>query len=268
MIFLRNLKLEMLNPEKESFPWNLLIWQNTKEISFGNPVTLFVGENGSGKSTVLESLALAIDMVTVGSENINKDQSLNRLKEFSRSMKLTWNKKTKRGFFLRAEDFFGYVKRVNQTREEMISELGRVEREYKDRSTFARMQARSPFAGAISDMDHRYGKEGLDGRSHGESFLALFQNRFVPEGLYLLDEPEVPLSPLRQLTFIALVKQMVEEGSQFIIATHSPILLAYPGATILQFSEEGIKEAAFDELEHVNLMRDFLNNPASFLRHL
>ncbi len=268
MIFLRSIKFGVADPEKEVFPWNLPLWQQTKAITFDNPVTLFVGENGSEKSTLLESLALAINMVTVGSANINRDQSLSHLKDFSWSMKLTWNKKTKRGFFLRAEDFFGYVKQMNQSRDDMMAELERVEKEYSDRSTFARMQARTPFAGAISDMDHRYGQEGLDGRSHGESFLALFQNRFVPEGLYLLDEPEVPLSPLRQLTLISLIKQMVEEGGQFIIATHSPILLAYPEATILSFSPEGIQKVDFDDLEHVNLMRDFLNNPASFLRHL
>jgi len=268
MICLRSLKLAEGSEKKQYFPFNLPVWQQTQEITFDNPVTLFVGENGSGKSTVMETLAMAINMITVGSENINRDQSLSRMKELSWAMKLTWNKKTKRGFFLRAEDFFGYVKRMNQTKGEMQQELERVEREYEERSAFAKIQARTPFAGAIQDIEKRYGKEGLDGRSHGESFLALFQNRFVPEGLYLLDEPEVPLSPLRQLTLISMLKGMVEQGSQFIIATHSPILLAYPEATIFQFSEAGIQKVAYDQLEHVNITRDFLNNPASFLRHL
>lgn len=268
MIYLRKLQLPEENLEKDYFPFSLPIWQTNTELTFPTPVTLFVGENGSGKSTVLETIALAINMVTIGSENINRDRSLQRLKELAWAVKFTWNKKTKRGFFLRAEDFFGYVKRMNQLKEEMNDDLARVELEYKDRSQFAKMQARTPFASAVHDMNSRYGEQGLDGRSHGESFLALFQNRFVPEGLYLLDEPEVPLSPLRQLTLIAMLKEMEQQDSQFIIATHSPILLAYPGATILEFSEKGIRQVAYEDLDHVNLTRDFLNNPASFLRHL
>mgnify|MGYP001546292513 CR=1 FL=1 len=268
MIYLRSMKLSEESQKKEYYPFNLPIWQQTQQITFDFPITFFVGENGSGKSTIIETLAMAINMITVGSESISRDHSLNRLKEFSWSCKLTWNQKTKRGFFLRAEDFFGYVKKTNQVKEEMLNELERVEREYEGRSQFAKNQARTPFAGAIHDIDSRYGKEGLDGRSHGESFLALFQNRFVPGGLYLLDEPEVPLSPLRQLTLISMLKDMVGEGSQFIIATHSPILLAYPGATILEFTSNGIKKMSYENLEHVNITRDFLNNPASFLRHL
>jgi predicted ATPase len=268
MIYLRNVKLSESSLEKDHFPFSLPIWQDTQELTFDSPVTLFVGENGSGKSTLMEALALAINMITIGSESVNRDTSLRRLKELSWALKLTWNKKTKRGFFLRAEDFFGYVKRMSQMREEMQEELERVEREYEGRSEFAKSQARTPFAGALGDMNNRYGKEGLDGRSHGESFLALFQNRFVPEGLYLLDEPEVPLSPLRQLTLISMLKEMENKNAQFIIATHSPILLAYPGATILEFGDAGIKKVRYDDLEHVNIMRDFLQNPTSFLRHL
>lgn len=268
MIYLRSMELSEGSNKKEYFPFNLPIWQKTQALNFDSPITFFVGENGSGKSTVIETLAMANNMITVGSENISRDRSLNPLKELSWACKLTWNKKTGRGFFLRAEDFFGYVKKTNQVREEMLAELERVEREYEGRSQFAKNQARSPFTGAIHDIENRYGQQGLDGRSHGESFLALFQNRFVPQGLYLLDEPEVPLSPLRQLTLISMLKEMADQDSQFIIATHSPILLAYPGATLLQFSEDGINQVKYDDLEHVNITRDFLNNPASFLRHL
>ena len=268
MIYLRSLTLAESSAEKDYFPFSLPIWQQTQQITFDSSVTMFVGENGSGKSTVLETLALAINMITIGSEAVNRDKSLRRLKELSYAFKLVWNKKTKRGFFLRAEDFFGYVKRMSQMREEMQDELERVDREYKGRSQFAINQARTPYLGTLGDMNRRYGQEGLDGRSHGESFLALFQNRFVPEGLYLLDEPEVPLSPLRQLSLIAMLREMEQQDSQFIIATHSPILLAYPGATILQFNENGIQKVAYDDLEHVNITRDFLQNPSSFLRHL
>jgi len=124
-----------------------------------------------------------------------------------------------------------------------------------------------PYQGEIQALERRYG-QGLDSASHGESFLQLFQSRFVPGGLYLLDEPEVPLSPLRQLSLIALLKEMVEQQAQFIIATHSPILLAFPGATILSFDSLPLKAVGFEQLEHVNLTRDFLNDPQAFLRHL
>ena len=116
-------------------------------------------------------------------------------------------------------------------------------------------------------MQERYG-DGLDARSHGESFLALFQSRFVPGGLYLLDEPEAPLSPLRQMALLSAIKEMVEQESQFIIATHSPLLMAYPGAEILSFDQQPIAPVSYQSLEHVNLMRDFLNDPDAFLRHL
>jgi predicted ATPase len=120
----------------------------------------------------------------------------------------------------------------------------------------------------LHDMKQRYGEGGLDSYSHGESFLTLFQARFVPNGLYLLDEPEAPLSPIRQLSFIALLKQMVEQQAQFIIATHSPIIMAFPDAAILSFDGAKIRARQYEELEHVTLTRDFLNNPQAYLRNL
>lgn len=113
----------------------------------------------------------------------------------------------------------------------------------------------------------RYG-EGLDAQSHGESFLALFQARFVPDGLYLLDEPEAPLSPLRQVGFLSLLKEMVAKEAQFVIATHSPILMAYPGATILSFDGGEVRSVAWGDLEHVTITRSFLNAPEAYLQHL
>jgi predicted ATPase len=168
---------------------------------------------------------------------------------------------------LRAEDFFGYAKSMRQTKEEFQQELKNIEEEYKDRSAYAAALASMPFRGQLADMKHRYG-EGLEYYSHGESFLTLFQSRFVPDGFYLLDEPEAALSPMRQLSFLAALKQMVEQNSQFIIATHSPIILAFPEAQILFFNTGKIREVKYDELEHVQLTKDFLNNPNSFLRHL
>ena len=119
----------------------------------------------------------------------------------------------------------------------------------------------------VSRLVKKYG-ENLDANSHGESFLKLFQSRFVPGGLYLLDEPEAPLSPQRQLALLSMLKEMVSEDAQFIIATHSPILMAFPEAVILSFDTHPIKEVKWEEIEHVSLTRAFLNNPSSFLRHL
>jgi predicted ATPase len=149
----------------------------------------------------------------------------------------------------------------------MRAELETVESDYQDRSEFAKSLAEMPYARELNDMQRRYG-EGLDSQSHGESFLALFQSRFVPGGLYLLDEPEVPLSPLRQIGLLALIKEMTAQEAQFIIATHSPILMAFPLALILSFDEVPVLSVKYESLEHVNLTRDFLINPEAFLRNL
>jgi predicted ATPase len=266
MIHLRSVDLRPL-PEAKIFPFSLPLLQTLKELRFETPVTLLVGENGSGKSTLLEGLACAAEMVVVGSESTRSDKSLAHARELAKYFKLSWTKRTRRGFFLRAEDFFGYAKRVNQMRVEMESDLGEIDEEYKNRSDYARSLARMSTAHELGDLRRRYG-EGLEAHSHGESFLALFQSRFVPDGLYLLDEPEAPLSPIRQLALIASIKDMVAQNGQFIIATHSPILMAYPDAAILNFDGGEIHPAQYDELEHVRLMRDFLQDPQAFLRNL
>jgi len=128
--------------------------------------------------------------------------------------------------------------------------------------------ARLPYKRELYEMKRRYGDD-LSARSHGESYFTLFNSRFVPDGLYLLDEPEAPLSPIRQLAFLSMIKELVEtRRAQFIIATHSPILMAYPGAEILQFDGKSIRSVRYDDVEHVAVMRGFLNNPEQYLRHL
>jgi predicted ATPase len=116
-------------------------------------------------------------------------------------------------------------------------------------------------------MQRMYG-EGLDARSHGEGFLSLFQERFSGPGLYLLDEPEAPLSPNRQLSLLALLKSMVDQGGQFLIATHSPILMAFPGAQIYSFDGGRIHPERYETLEHVVTTRSFLENPALYIKYL
>lgn len=268
MIHLESITLRPFDKrDSGGFPFTLDLVKSLREIVFSSPVTFFVGENGSGKSTIMEALACAIGSVTVGSESVKTDKSLSSVRKLSQYFRLSWVKRTHKGFFLRAEDFFGYAKNMRQTQEELQKEMGELESEARERSELAAALTRLPYANELSAIQRRYG-DGLDTRSHGESFMALFQARFVPGGLYLLDEPEAALSPTRQLSFISALKQMVEEDSQFIIATHSPIILAFPGATILSFDGGTIQQVQYDQLEHVNLTRDFLQNPQAFLRHL
>jgi predicted ATPase len=125
----------------------------------------------------------------------------------------------------------------------------------------------APFHKELGELRRRYG-DGIDTRSHGEAFLTFFRDRFVPGGIYFLDEPEAPLSPSRQLAFLALVGEAVAAGSQIVMATHSPILLACPNAAIWSFDTAPIRRVAYEDLEHVTLTRDFLNDPGAFLRHL
>ncbi len=264
-LHLRSIRIDEL-PNNE-FPFNLSFLQNWQELEFNAPVTFFVGENGSGKSTLMESIAVAAQIITVGSTEAAADQTLEHVTRLANALKLVWNQRTRRGFFLRAEDFFGWVKAQSRMRQEMHNDLKQIDEEYKDRSDYARGMARSAIVGQLVDMQRRYGK-GLQVRSHGESFLDLFQERFVPGGLYLLDEPEAPLSPLRQLSLLSVLKQMIAKDAQFIIATHSPILMAFPDAKILSFDHAPIKPIEYASLEHVSLTRDFLADPESFLRHL
>jgi len=268
VIHLRSIEVrEFSTQDKDVFPFDLEIIKSLRETQFTAPVTFLVGENGSGKSTFLETLACAVESITVGTESVKTDKTLAPLRKLARYFRLAWTKRTRKGFFLRAEDFFGYARSMRQTREELEEEIANVDRDYKGRSKYAADLARSAYQGQLTAMQHRYGKD-LDNYSHGESFLTLFQARFVPGGLYLLDEPEAALSPMRQLTFLSAVKQMVQEDAQFIIATHSPIILAFPAAQILHFNEGRMKEVKYQDLEHVQLTKDFLNNPESFLRYL
>jgi predicted ATPase len=249
------------------FPFDVPVVRTFETIDFSTPVTFFVGENGSGKSTLLEAMALAAELPTVGSDETRDDATLASQRMLAKHLTMSWTSRSKRGFFLRAEDFFGYAKRLSRLKAEMHDRIAQVERDYEGRSDLAKRLAMGPALASLGAMEVQYGGD-LDGRSHGQSFLALFQARFVPGGLHLLDEPEAPLSPQSQLALIALLQDMIGRDGQFVIATHSPILLAFPGATIYTFDRTPPERVAFEDLEHVNLTRAFLNDPNSFLRRL
>lgn len=253
--------------EGGAFPFSVPAIRTLRSLMLDVPVTCFVGENGSGKSTLLEGIAIAAGLPTVGSAQPADDRTLEAQRQLARALSLSWKRRSHRGFFLRAEDFFGFTRALAEQRDQMRLRLTEIGEEYRDRSDHARALAELPAKRSLHEMEQRYGAD-LDANSHGESFLRIFRSRFVPDGLYLLDEPEAALSPRSQLALIAMIADMVSAGSQLIVATHSPILLSYPGARILSFDEPPIAEVAYDALDHVTLTRDFLKEPGRYLRHL
>jgi len=263
------LRLEgaILPKRGRAFPFHLPLLRGTRSLTFGRPVTLFVGENGSGKSTLLEALAINANVVTVGAVDLAHDGTLDAVRPFAAALRLQWSARSERGLFLRAEDYFGFVQRRAREQAELRALAAKAAAAAPGVSERERARILAPYLGPAEASDRRYGGD-LDERSHGESFLDFFRARLRGPGLYLLDEPEAALSPLRQLALIALVQGAVAQGAQFIIATHAPMLMALPGAQILEFGAEGIAQVPFDEVEAVRTLRAFLADPDTFLRHL
>lgn len=249
------------------FPFAVPAIRTLAPLDLSAAVTYLVGENGSGKSTLLEGIAAAARLPAVGASEVGSDESLAAQRWLGEALRLTWTNRRHRGFFLRAEDFFGFQRRLSAERTALERRLAELDTEYRDRSAYARGLAATPVASSLAAMARRYGQDP-DARSHGQAFLNLFQQRLVPGGLYLLDEPEAPLSPQNQLGFLAILLDMVGRDAQFIIATHSPLLLAFPGARIYSFDRTPIQPVPFDELDHVALVRDFLADPRAYLRRL
>jgi predicted ATPase len=224
------------------------------------PVTFLVGENGSGKSTLLEAIALAAGARAVGSERDPwRDPTLAAQRELAGALRLAWRWRPPSGFFLRAEDFGGHLR----AQARLDARLARERAAGGDAGPEAGDGAQHPDELAAGDHVARY-----DARSHGESFLDYFNAHLEAPGLYLLDEPEAPLSPQRQLALLALLADAARAGAQLVVATHSPILLALPGARIYALDHAGARETPYADLEHVRVTRDFLNAPERYLRHL
>lgn len=262
-MFLKNISIKLGAGKSLQFPFNLPLIKNFKGISLRSSVTFLVGENGSGKSTLMEGLAAAVACPVVGGESIRTDEGMAAARALGSALKLAWTRKTHKGFFLRAEDFFNFSKSLRANSRELESMAD----EFAGRGEGIGWKMAAGTARGQRDEFRRLYGEDLDARSHGESFLKLFQSRLVPGGLYLLDEPEAPLSPQRQVAFLAMLMEM-QAHSQFIVATHSPILMALPGAALLSFEDGRVTESGYDELEHVRITRGFLNNPESYLKHL
>jgi predicted ATPase len=227
--------------DAEGYPFNLPAVRHTDSIVFHPKVTFFVGENGAGKSTLIEALAVAWGFnAEGGSKNFNfaNRASHSPLHNFVRPVR--GRVRPRDGYFLRAESYFN-----------VGTEIERLDQE-----------------GGGPPIIGSYGGLSLHEQSHGESFFALMEHRFRGKGLYILDEPEAALSPSRQLSFLVRMRDLIEDQSQFIIATHSPIILGYPEAVIYHVSSYGLEEVAYDDLEHVQVTRTFLNQRDRMLKTL
>lgn len=264
MNYLMSLRTRETDGMPSGFPFQVPAIEALDEIKFTAPVTFFVGENGSGKSTLLETIACGMRCPTIGSSDVNLDESLESQQQLAKMLIFARHKRPGTSLFFRAEDAIGFTKRLK----EEMSGLSELEAHFDETLTgYGRQLATGAMRGQKKALQAKYGDDP-DARSHGEWFINIMKERVHPGGLYLLDEPETPLSPIHQLSLLSLISDSVRQGSQFIIATHSPILMALPGAIILSFDHIPICPIAWDEVEHVAIVRSFLNDPESYLRHL
>lgn len=234
--FLRSMTLRRETvPDFKLYPFTIPAVRQLETLDFHPRVTFFVGENGSGKSTLIEAIAVAAGFnAEGGSRNFNfaTRRSESELHKHLRLVRGTRRAKT--GYFLRAESFFNVATEIENNPDAMTGH------------------------GFVRHHE----------LSHGEAFLALVQKRFWANGLYLLDEPEAALSPQRQLSLLRSIHELVRDACQFVISTHSPLLLAYPNARIYHLSTEGMAEVAYEQTEHYALTRDFLLNRETYLRRI
>lgn len=236
-----NLKREHISSYAH-FPFNLAFIKKFEELKLHPNVTYIIGENGMGKSTLLEGIATSYGFNPEGGTlnfNFSSYDSHSNLDEYLFLVKGV--NRAKDHFFFRAETFYNVATNIENLDKE--PGIGR----------------------KIIDS---YGGKSLHEQSHGESFFAAFIERFQGNGLYILDEPEAALSPLRQLSMLARINELVNQGSQFIISTHSPIIMAYPNAKIIQLTEDGMSESTLEDTQHYSLMKQFFEDKDHFLHHL
>lgn len=227
------------------YPFVLPIIKQLKEITFPTQVTFFIGENGSGKSTILEAIAQKAGFGPEGgSKHIlfktAEEETYAGCQQLADHLTLSWRQKPRNGYFFRAESFYNVANYIDEIAQE------------------GALAAYAP-----------YGGKSLHKQSHGESFLSFFQHRLGQDGFFIFDEPEAALSPQRQLTLLAIMHELCKSPkSQFIIATHSPLILAYPNATIYSCDADILTSIAYTDTEHYKITKQFLDNPERYLHHL
>lgn len=229
-------------PSFRRYPFNLPAVAGLDRLHFHPKVTYIVGENGMGKSTLLEAIAVALGFNPEGGTlnfSFSTAATHSELYKYLRPSRSA--ARPRDGFFFRAESYYN-----------LATEIDTLDREFS-------------FGPPIIES---YGGKSLHEMSHGESFFAAFMNRFSGHGLYILDEPEAALSPFRQMAMLSRIHQLVGKRSQFIISTHSPILMAYPDSQIYRLSQEGIAETTLEETDHFIIMKEFVNNRERMLREL
>jgi len=224
--------------KENKYPFDIPAFSQGINLEFSSNVTFFVGENGSGKSTLLEAIAENCGFAAAGGNRNHHYTHQKTESNLGSALRFSWFPRVTDGFFMRAESFFNFASYVDE------------------------------IAADDAGIYGAYGGKSLHGQSHGEAFLALFENKFN-KGIYLLDEPEAALSPKRQLAFLVLMHELEKKGAaQFIIATHSPIILSYPGAVIFSFDQERITPVIYEETEHYQITRDFLMDPNLYHKFL
>lgn len=241
--YIRSLYIKEKPPE-DSYLAELPVVKNLGrlgELAFTSNVTFLVGENGTGKSTLLEAIAVSMGFNAEGGTRNFRFSTADTHSNLNEYITVVKGFHPKDGFFLRAESFYNAA-----------SYIDKIDSEFS-------------FSGSVIDS---YGGVSLHEQSHGESFLALAKNRFGRNGIYLLDEPEAALSPSRQMTLMVLMNELTKNNSQFIIATHSPILMAFPGAQVIELTEDDIRTVSYTQTEHFQLTKRFLNNPDKMLEML
>jgi predicted ATPase len=235
-------------PADARFPYNLPFVRGL-DLGLDQPVTFFVGENGSGKSTLLEAIAdLCNFHVGGGGSNDLLYTQHEKSSELSRVLRPRFRQRPRNGYFFRAETLVNFATLLEERERDpdfLVSVM------YHDEK---------------ADPYMRYGGKTLHRRSHGEAFLDVFQNR-IKDGLFLIDEPEAALSPQRQLTLLYLLRDRIERGqAQFIIATHSPILMTFPGAAIVDFDDSALRHIALQDTNHYQITRGILESPERYFR--
>jgi predicted ATPase len=256
-VYLDRIKRKKVTQAAEEFPWTVQSLNSFNVLDFTTSVTFLVGDNGSGKSTLLEGLAYGMGAYAVGSNNsVASDPLLHHARLVAEAFYFERRSRPKTKMFLRAEDVYGFIKAEIAEASDLEAEASEIMASERPSATAANM---------LLDTARSIRQSDPDGRSHGETFLKILGSRLHTGGLYFLDEPETPLSPARQLSLLFLIQDLATGGAQFIIATHSPILLAMPGAAILQLDRHGITQTEYEDVENVSFMKAFLQRPELFL---